>query len=1694
MRTLAYEQAFGGTVVQNISGAGTVTVSGLDIGQTLAFTGGASLDGGFIVSDASSISLAGSYSASVIGVALNSNGATVSVLDGSSLTGGDFGIYSDYVGQTINNLGMINATNYVGVRIAGGTINNGSSSDSDATISGYYTGSSNWGDVVVNNYGTIHGTLYNGLDTAGSLTLVNYADGVLEGQGLGGSGNGVGVLVGGDLSGTNDGIILGRFAGLKSNGALNFTNSGLIGSGSVDGMGTFAYSDGNDGIQALGGGTLMNLAGGEILGSISGIYLANTSLTVVNDGTVHGNQYGIYADAAVDLINNASGVVDGGTTGIQLNRDGNIVDNGGSITGATAIYGGSLTLDNAGYIKGTNSGIVLTSGQASTLTNELGGTIQGGSQAIQNAGAGTVTAINGGDIVGGFVSTAGGNLDINNQSSGNIVRVAFGSAIDLSNGGILTLTNAGDIVGSGWGVVGRNSGDSIVNSGRIASGTISGDTITVSGANAIELQQGGTVTNLDGGQISGNGYGVFSYGTLNLDNRSGASITANNAGVYLLGGPATVLNDGTITGGNHGVIYSGNGGLFSLTNNGTMIGTVYNAVYAGSGTGNTVTNNAMGVMIGGNAAVYADGADFTLNNAGLIQVTGGPLTSALSGVYVTGANATVNNSGLIDGRITSGRGVTFIAGGTVNNLAGGQILATANAVAISGGAGTVTNAGTIAGGTNGIFISAAGTVSNQSTGVISGNQYGVYVSGAGSTVTNAGSISGGGSQFDSGIRLDGANSTMTNQAVGLVTGARAVVFTGTGAIFQNAGTVRSNATIDAQGYGVMLFAGGAVTNVSGGLIVGQYRGVAIQGGVGAVTNAGSITADLDNAISLFNGGTVDNQVGGTLTALGAGGWGIYATGGAIDITNAGLINADTGIVTNANGALVRNSGTIHGTVGGVTSLGSTTQLLTNSGLIAGASGSGVVAGGAVVLDNQSGGTIRGGNSGVYLNAGGTITNSGTIESLGTAGFNQDGISAFGALDLTNSGAITAAVNAGVVAYDSVLTVDNQIGGTITGGSNAFGVAINAQAGLNLINGGTLNAGSGTTTAVLVAGTSVIDLLAGSTTNGNVVSTGSSTSNLTVAGMLNGGYDATAGTAVDTVTLASTGSMNSAALGDGDDAFTTFGGAIGGNVVGGLGNDNLVFDVAGSVTYAGDFTGFETGTKIGTGLVNLTGNNVVTAFAVNGGTLAINGSLASNVTVNSGGKLGGIGTITGSLTIGAGGILAPGNSIGTMNVVGNLTFASGSTYQVEISPTASDRTNASGNIAINGGSVTVLGGAGVYAPLTTYTILSAGGSVTGTFASVTDNLAFLDPTLVYTTNQVLLEMRRNNIDFADAAVTSNQVAVANAIQTLPAGDLYDAVLVQSVAGAQQAYDALSGEIYASTQAVLAQQGDRLRVALLDADATGADGLALWADAKAGHSNLDATNAGSAPIVSDHRDMIVGAKWQGAGFSAVAGGGISRSEVDVARRDSSADIDSWMIGGQLGYRFSNLRVTGGFTYASHQVDTDRAVVFPGFVDATSGSQDATTRTIYGEIAYRLGEGAVAVEPFLGVANQHVRIDAMVEQGGDAALVIGSGSLNSTMTEVGVRVSGSAKLGAGSIYPIGTVAWQHLLGDRRGSMDAAFDIGSDPFTIDGAKRSRDGLRVNAGLGYRIGGASIGVSYDGRLSNSDTDHGVRLTAGIQF
>src|SRR5262249_20359534 len=233
---------------------------------------------------------------------------------------------------------------------------------------------------------------------------------------------------------------------------------------------------------------------------------------------------------------------------------------------------------------------------------------------------------------------------------------------------------------------------------------------------------------------------------------------------------------------------------------------------------------------------------------------------------------------------------------------------------------------------------------------------------------------------------------------------------------------------------------------------------------------------------------------------------------------------------------------------------------------------------------------------------------------------------------------------------------------------------------------------------------------------------------------------------------------------------------------------------------------------GSGVTILTGASTYTGpTTVNAGTLNVNGSITSIVTINNGGTLMGNGTV-GGIVAAAGGTVAPGNSIGTLNASGNVSFAPGSIYQVEVNPTQSDKIAATGTATLTGGTVQVLVQLGNFANSTRYTILTATGGVTRTFANPTSSFPLLVPSLSSDANDVFLTLTRNTTFFTSQAQTPNQAAVGAALDQSPLGSaLVLAVAFLNPVGARQAFDALSGEVHASAQGVMLDDSRYLRQA-------------------------------------------------------------------------------------------------------------------------------------------------------------------------------------------------------------------------------------------------------------------------------------------
>ena len=218
----------------------------------------------------------------------------------------------------------------------------------------------------------------------------------------------------------------------------------------------------------------------------------------------------------------------------------------------------------------------------------------------------------------------------------------------------------------------------------------------------------------------------------------------------------------------------------------------------------------------------------------------------------------------------------------------------------------------------------------------------------------------------------------------------------------------------------------------------------------------------------------------------------------------------------------------------------------------------------------------------------------------------------------------------------------------------------------------------------------------------------------------------------------------------------------------IGTGQIVFNHTGTnYTFAPVIIGSGAGTR--TVRVEA-GTTILTAAStyrgptiINGGTLSVNGSIASSaVTVNAGGALGGNGTV-GSTTIN-GGRLAPGNSIGLLTVNGSLVFTAASSYMVEVSPANADRVNVTGTATLGGATVNAIFAAGTYVAKQ-YTILNATGGLGGsTFGSmVNTNLPQgFKSSLSYDVNNAYLNLALSFIAPPGSGLNGNQQAVGNAL--------------------------------------------------------------------------------------------------------------------------------------------------------------------------------------------------------------------------------------------------------------------------------------------------------------------------------------------
>ncbi|MDZ4306137.1 MAG: autotransporter domain-containing protein [Pseudomonas sp.] len=552
-------------------------------------------------------------------------------------------------------------------------------------------------------------------------------------------------------------------------------------------------------------------------------------------------------------------------------------------------------------------------------------------------------------------------------------------------------------------------------------------------------------------------------------------------------------------------------------------------------------------------------------------------------------------------------------------------------------------------------------------------------------------------------------------------------------------------------------------------------------------------------------------------------------------------------------------------------------------------------------------------------------------------------------------------------------------------------------------------------------------------------------------------------------------------------------------------------------WSNDISGHGGLTKQGIGTLVLTGNNTYSGpTLVNQGLLAVNGSLTSQVTVSNSGVLGGSGSI-GALTAKSGGTVAPGNSIGTLNVAGDVNFDAGSTYAVELSNTSSDRIVAGGKATLNGGTVTL---ALENSPTLLsqpeaqsligrqYNILQAAGGITGSFAQVLPNYLFVGGNLNYGANGVQLDVARTANSFASVAVTDNQRAVAAAAEQLGTGNgVYESLLLApSASSAQGAFQQLSGEIYPALETALVNDNRYLREAVGERLQQGEMGTSpqtidtrgnVWVKALGAWGKTDSSSdtAGYTTSIGGLLAGVDGALDEDTRLGLVAG----YSDTSLNMGDgthSRASVDSYHFGAYAGQEIGAWRLSGGATYSWHRADVKRELQYGEVAGKQKAKVDARSTQVFTEAAYRLNLQPLALEPFANLAYVHLDSDGFSEKGDAAALKGGDDTRDLVLSTLGVRALKTFNLTDHQALDVsGTLGWQHNLSSTDSERHLAFASGGTSFAVESSPMVRDAALVGARASLALSKeARLNFDYNGLLASKEKIHGVGLSLDWAF
>ncbi len=573
---------------------------------------------------------------------------------------------------------------------------------------------------------------------------------------------------------------------------------------------------------------------------------------------------------------------------------------------------------------------------------------------------------------------------------------------------------------------------------------------------------------------------------------------------------------------------------------------------------------------------------------------------------------------------------------------------------------------------------------------------------------------------------------------------------------------------------------------------------------------------------------------------------------------------------------------------------------------------------------------------------------------------------------------------------------------------------------------------------------------------------------------------------------------------------------------GSSNFNAIFNDV-SAEFSNDIGGDAGLLKAGTGALILSGKNTFSGLSeIADGTLNITGSVASGVQIDLQGNLTGDGGHIGGSVANNGTLTNTGKGL---TIAGDYTASQFSVFSND----AVSRLTVGGTANL-GNSQLVVTDITDYVTLQPKAsiILSAGAGVNGTFNAQPIYAPMLSGTVTYGVNDVDLSLQRNDVTvvaakaFGADATRSN--SAANVEQALKVADNMAATgNADAKTGANAAFlsgatafqhsadleaigvtlDSLSGQIYASSQALTFQQSGAVnrdlsnRMAEFGNSQFGQEKTGLWVTALGASGKLlqsgyatgntsqwggqfgadthlsDKTIVGAAIAYSDSKasfDRFGGeAKSQNVGISLYGRYALSEQGAYLAGRVGGASVDSKV--------------------------SRTAIINNDAQNLTAHHTDAVLSG-YMESGYKFSMAPnTSVTPFAAISYDHLKRDGFTESGSAFGLTANSQTYHQTAGIAGVRASSGFQWSAGQSYLQGYASVQQAFTNGSLDFNAAFNGAPDAsFSVQGIGLEKTTGWIGVGLTTAVNpNWNWYVNYDAQFGKGGVKNNV-FAAGLRM